>query len=161
MITPADIRFLERLDKKEPHAKCLRAVIAAIIVKNGKILVEHANDWHKEYNCGKIGCIRNEMNIPSGHRREICYGICAEQWCLALAASKGVSVKGATIYVSKHPCRICASMIAISGIKRVVYQEGYPDAMKNFDILAKKKIKVDRGPETAYKSAKRPPACSI
>lgn len=161
MITKSDIRFLERLDKKEPHAKCLRATVAAIIVKNGKILVEHTNDWHEEYNCAKGGCIRTEMNIPSGHRREVCFGICAEQWCISLAASKGISIKGSTIYVSKHPCRMCSSMIAVSGIKRVVYQEGYPEAMKNFDILAKKKIKVEIGPQTVHKSDKRPKAFSI
>lgn len=35
-------------------------------------------------------------------------------------------------------------MIAIAGIKRIVYQEGYPVAMQNFDILKKKKIKVEQ-----------------
>lgn len=152
MITKSDIRFLELLDKQEPKAHCLRAQIGAMFVKNGKVLVAHNNDWHPEYNCKKIGCIRNIMNIPSGHRREMCYGICAEQWCFAIAAEKGIKLKGSTLYVTKHPCRICSSTIAIAGITRVVYQDGYPDVIKGFDILKKKKIKVERGPNTAYKS---------
>lgn len=161
MITAEDKKFLELLDKAEPKALCLRAQISAMFVKNGKILVQHANDWHKEYNCSKIGCIRNEMDIPSGHRREICYGICAEQWCLALAAKDGIELNGSTLYVTKHPCRICASMVAIAGIKRIVYQEGYPVTMANFDIFKAKKIKVELGPNTKFKSPKVSKAHSI
>ena len=145
MISSTDKTFLSTLTQKAPKALCIRAQIYAIFVDaKGKVLVEHANDWHQEYNCSKIGCIRNEMQIPSGHRREICYGICAEQWCIAIAAEQGISLKNSTLYVSKHPCRICASMVAIAGIKRVVYQGGYPVAMQNFDILKKKKIKVEQ-----------------
>lgn len=152
MITSQDKKFLELLDQQEPKALCLRAQISALFARDGKLLIQHTNDWHKEYNCSKIGCIRNEMEIPSGHRREICYGICAEQWCLALATEKGISLKGSTLYVTKHPCRICASMVAIAGIKRVVYQEGYPMAMADFDIFKSTGIKVEQGPNTKFKN---------
>lgn len=154
MITSEDKKFLELLDQAEPKALCLRAQISAMFVKKGEILIQHTNDWHKEYNCSKIGCIRNEMQIPSGHRREICYGVCAEQWCLALAAKEGISLEGSTLYVTKHPCRICSSMVAIAGIKRVVYQEGYPDTIENFDIFKSTKVKVEVGPNTKFKSQK-------
>ena len=149
-ITEEDRTFLEKIDMMEPDAHCLRAKIAAAIVKDGKILIHHCNDWHPEYNCKEIGCIRNEMHLESGHRREICYGICAEQWCLAIAAKKGISVEGATIYCTKHPCRVCASMIAEAGIKRVVFQEGYPDVIPRFDILKDRGIIVEQGPNILY-----------
>lgn len=161
MISTQDKKFLEQLDQLEPKAHCLRAKIAAMFVKNGKILIQRTNDWHKEYNCSHIGCIRDEMQIPSGHRREVCYGICAEQWCISEAAKKGISLEGSTVYVSKHPCRICASMIAISGVKRVVYQEGYPITMKDFDILKKQGIKVEQGPNTKFKDPKTSATHSI
>lgn len=160
-ITKKDIKFLEILDQMEPKAKCIRANIAAIIVKNGKILAKHTNDWHKETDCGKIGCIRNIRKIESGTRREICYGMCAEQWCIAIAAKKGIPVKGSTIYVTKHPCRVCESLIAESGIKRVVFQEGYPDPLPKFDILKARGIKVEKGPNTNKKSKKRLESDSI
>jgi len=92
-ITKKDYKFLQILDSIEPKAKCLRANIAALIVKNGEVLVKHTNDWHKEVNCKKIGCIRNIRHVKSGTQREICYGMCAEQWCLAEAAKKGISIK--------------------------------------------------------------------
>lgn len=150
-ISKTDYKFLQQLDQTEIKAHCLRAQIACMIVKNGKVLVKHTNDWMKGYPCSKIGCIRDMYKIPSGTKREICYGICAEQWALCIAARDGISVKGATAYVSKHPCRICSSMLAVAGIKRVVYQEGYPDVLPNFDILKTSGIKVEQGPNTEFK----------
>lgn len=149
-ITDEDKRILEEIDNKEPLANCLRAKIAAAIVKDGKILEIHCNDWHPETPCTEIGCIRNIKKIKSGHEREVCYGICAEQWCLALCAKKGISVEGATIYCTKYPCRVCSSLIAEAGIKRVVYQEGYPDVLPNWDILDSKGIIVEQGPNINY-----------
>jgi len=149
-ITEEDKKILEQIDNKEPEANCLRAKIAAAIVKDGEILVMHCNDWHPETPCTEIGCIRNIRNIKSGHEREVCYGICAEQWCLALCAKKGFSVDGATIYCTKHPCRVCSSLIAESGIKRVVFQEGYPEILPNWNILKSRGVIVEQGPNINY-----------
>ncbi|MFA6549917.1 MAG: deaminase [Candidatus Gracilibacteria bacterium] len=151
MISKKDLKFLEIIDKLEPQALCLRAHIAALVVKNNKILLKHTNDWHCQYPCTELGCIRNKMNIKSGERREICYGICAEQWIIAKAALKGISLKGATLYCTKHPCRICSSLIAESGIKRVVYQEGYPEVLDHFNILHDSNVKIEQGPNTKFK----------
>ncbi|MFA6992619.1 MAG: deaminase [Candidatus Gracilibacteria bacterium] len=150
-----DFKFLEMIDLMEPKAKCIRANIACILVKNSKILIKATNDWHEEINCIKHGCIRNIRNIPSGTQREICYGMCAEQWCLALAAKKGTSVKGATCYVTKHPCRVCESMLTEAGIKRVVYQEGYPDVLPHFNLFKKRKVKVEQASRTSKADPKR------
>jgi len=161
LITKKDLKFLQEIEKLEPRAKCLRAQIACMIVKGNKILVKYTNDWMKGYACSHIGCIRNIMEIPSGTRREICYGLCAEQWALSLAAKNGISVKGATLYCTKHPCRICSSMISIAGIKRVVFQEGYPEVLPNFDILKTSGIKVEQAPTTPMKSSKIPKAHTV
>jgi dCMP deaminase len=154
-ITKKDIKFLEIIDTLEPTAHCLRANIACILVKGGKVLVKATNDWHPEADCGKIGCIRNIMKVESGTRREICYGMCAEQWCLAEAAKKGISVKGSTAYVTKHPCRICESLLTEAGIKRVVFQEGYPDVLPKFSLFKKRGVKIEQGPSTDKKSLRR------
>lgn len=150
-LTNNDIEFLKLIDIEEPKALCLRAQISCIIVKDDKVLVKATNDWLKGYNCSQIGCIRNIMQIPSGSRREICYGLCAEQWALSLAAKDGISVEGATLYCTKRPCRICSSMIAVSGIKRVVFQENYPDVLPNFDVLKTYGVVVDQAPATELK----------
>jgi dCMP deaminase len=151
----ADCKFLELIDLMEPKAKCLRANIACIIVKKGKILVKGTNDWHKEINCIKKGCIRNIRHIESGTHREICYGMCAEQWALAKAAKDGISVRGATCYVTKHPCRVCESLLTESGIKRVVYQEGYPDILPHFHLFKRRGVKVEKACKTQKTNPKR------
>ena len=43
------------------------------------------------------------------------------------AAKLGLAIDGATLYCTHQPCSICAKMIINTGIRRVVYQEGYPD----------------------------------
>ena len=126
---------MKKLKNLEQKSRCIRAQVGAMVVKNGKLLVEGLNDIpHDEYDCNIIGCIRTKEQIPSGHRREVCLGLCAEQYAISKAAERGVALNNATMYVSTHPCRLCCSMIVNSGIKRVVYKKKYP-AVIGIDIL--------------------------
>ena len=72
-------------------------------------------------------CLREKKGIASGTHAEICYAIHAEQNAIIQAARLGISIDGATLYCTHQPCVICAKMIVNAGIRRVVYQEGYPD----------------------------------
>ena len=72
-------------------------------------------------------CLREKLGIPSGTRHEICYAVHAEQNAIIQAARLGSSIDGATLYCTHQPCVLCAKMIVNSGIRRVVYREGYPD----------------------------------
>lgn len=49
----------------------------------------------------------------------------AEASLVARAAAAGISLKGATLYVTTFPCPACAMLIARSGISRCCYSEGY------------------------------------
>ena len=53
---------------------------------------------------------------------------------LCKMAREGVSAEGATIYVTLSPCATCSSIIASSGIKKVVYLEEYRDT-KGIEML--------------------------
>ena len=55
------------------------------------------------------------------------FAVHAEQNAIIQAAKFGISLEGATIYVTHQPCVICTRMILNSGIKKVVYKNGYPD----------------------------------
>ena len=78
--------------------------------------------------CAEKGeCLRRKMNIPSGTHAEICYAAHAEQNAIIQAAKLGISIDGATLYCTHQPCSMCAKMIINSGIRRVVYENGYPD----------------------------------
>jgi len=103
--------------------------IGAVIVKDKRILTTGYNGAGSGISsCVDRGfCLREQMNIPSGTRHEICYAVHAEQNAIIQAAKLGVSVQGATLYCTHQPCSICAKMIINAGIIRVVFDEGYPD----------------------------------
>ena len=73
----------------------------------------------------------------------------AEQNAIIQAAKLGVSIDGATLYCTHQPCSVCAKMIINAGIRRVVYQEGYPDSF-SLDIFEEAKVQLERfDPENA------------
>ena len=79
----------------------------------------------------------------------MCYAIHAEQNAIIQAAKLGVSIDGATLYCTHQPCSVCAKMIVNAGVRRVVYQEGYPDAF-SLEIFAEAGVLLERyDPETA------------
>jgi cytidine deaminase len=53
----------------------------------------------------------------------------ADKAAIVDAASRGVPVKGATLYTTTYPCHNCARHIIAAGIERVVYVEPYPKSL--------------------------------
>ena len=112
------------------RSTCLRRQVGALLVKDKKILATGYNGAASRLeHCLDIGCLREEMGIPSGERHELCRGIHAEQNAIVQAAYHGVGIRGATLYCTNHPCLICSKMIINAGIERVVYEEGYADVL--------------------------------
>ena len=86
--------------------------------------------------------MRDELKIPSGERREVCRNICAEQLAISEAARNGIEIDGSTAYITTFPCHICAKLLVSSGIKEIVYDQDYPDALsKRFLAEAGTKIR--------------------
>lgn len=126
------------------RSTCLRRKVGAVIVKDRRILATGYNGVPRGIShCDVRGCIREKLGIPSGERHELCWGLHAEQNAIIQAAYHGVSLKGSTIYVTVHPCIICAKMIINAGIVKVVYEGDYPDKMAA-DILKEAGIEVIR-----------------
>ena len=112
------------------RSTCLRRQVGAILVKDKKILATGYNGAPSRIDhCLDIGCLRQEQGIPSGERHELCSGLHAEQNAIIQAAYHGVGIQGATLYCTNHPCIICSKMIINAGINRIVYEEGYADAL--------------------------------
>ena len=94
--------------------------------------------------CAQLGgCLREKLHVPSGERHELCRALHAEQNAIIQAATLGQSIEGGTIYVTHHPCSICAKMILNAGLERIVIREGYPDALAK-EILSEADLEVDR-----------------
>lgn len=49
----------------------------------------------------------------------------AELNCILKAAKQGVSINGATVYVTLSPCVQCSAMMIQAGIRRLVYSQEY------------------------------------
>lgn len=126
-----DERFMQLAETVASWSSCFQdnRHVGAVIVKDKRILTTGYNGASSGIkSCAEKGeCLRKKLNIPSGTRQEICYAVHAEQNAIIQAAKLGVSVDNATMFVTHQPCVICAKMIINSGIKKVVYKQGYPD----------------------------------
>jgi len=89
------------------RSTCLRRQVGAVIVKDKKVLATGYNGSPSGLkHCLEVGCMREEMGIPSGQRHELC---------------------GGTLYSTTFPCILCAKMLINAQIKEIYIAEGYPD----------------------------------
>lgn len=123
-----DEYFLKFAMLAAERSTCLRHNVGAVIVKDKHILTTGYNGAPAgTKDCTELGCLRNELKIPSGTQQEVCRATHGEQNAIIQAAYHGVSVKDATLYCTHSPCIICAKMIVNAGIKRVVTYSDYND----------------------------------
>jgi dCMP deaminase len=125
-----DEYFVEIATQVATRSTCLRRSVGAVVVRDKRILSTGYNGAPRGLaHCEETGCIRQRLGIPSGQRQEVCRGLHAEQNAIIQAALHGVSIEGATIYVTHQPCITCAKMIINAGIGRVVSRSAYPDPL--------------------------------
>ena len=123
-----DEYFLKIASVVGERSTCLRHHMGALAVKNKRILTTGYNGAAAGLkDCLELGCLRDEANIPSGTRHEICRAIHAEQNVIIQAALHGVSLEGSTIYCTHTPCILCAKMLVNARIKRFVSFGKYSD----------------------------------
>jgi dCMP deaminase len=124
-----DEYFMSIAKLTRERSTCLRRQVGAVIVNEKQIVATGYNGAPKGVpHCEeKGGCLRQQMNIPSGERHELCRALHAEQNAIIQAATSGLSIEGSTIYITHQPCVICAKMIINAGIRKIIVEEGYPD----------------------------------
>jgi len=136
--------FMDIVELVSRRSTCLRRKVGAVFVRDKRILATGYNGAPTGLrHCLERGCLREELHVPSGERHELCRGLHAEQNAIIQAALHGVSVKGATLYCTNHPCIICSKMIVNSGITGIVFREGYSDRLSE-EILAEAAIPVKK-----------------
>lgn len=110
------------------RSTCLRRQVGAVIVKNKKVLATGYNGSPSGLkHCLDIGCLREELGIPSGQRHELCRAIHAEQNAIIQAATSGISIERGILYSTTFPCILCAKMLINAGVREIYVAEGYPD----------------------------------
>jgi len=138
-----DQYFLKIASVVAERSTCRRHHVGAVAVKNKHILATGYNGAAAGLkDCLELGCLRDEMNIPSGERHEICRGIHAEQNVIVQASLHGVSLEGSTIYCTHTPCVLCAKMLVNAKIARFVSFARYNDD-SFIDLFGEGGIKFD------------------
>ncbi len=125
-----DEYFAALADQVSTRTTCVRRAVGAVIVKDNRILATGYNGVPMGMeHCGKAGCLRERMGVPSGERQEICRGLHAEQNAIIQAARYGIDINGAKIYITTQPCITCAKMLINAGISEIIYANPYPDEL--------------------------------
>lgn len=102
------------------RATCPRLRVGAVAVKDGYILATGYNGAPRGMDhCIDVGCL-----IVDGHCHRAVH---AEQNVIAMAARKGISLEGATLYVTHFPCDTCFKIVLNAGIREIIYEEMYPN----------------------------------
>ena len=128
--------YLDIAQTVAQRSTCLRRKYGAIIVKNDEVISTGYNGAPRGCrNCSDMGvCKREELNIPSGERYELCRSVHAEQNAIISAARR--DMVGGTLYLSgldaktgkvlpvSEPCSMCKRFILNSGISQVVMRNG-------------------------------------
>ena len=144
-----DRRFMDLAKMISSWSSCVRdsRQVGSVIVKDKRIITTGYNGAPAGImSCQEKGyCMRTKLGIASGTRAEVCFSIHAEQNALMQAVKLGISLDGATCYVTHRPCTICSKLLINSGIKRIVYGYDYPD---NFSVklLSNANIKLEHIP---------------
>ena len=131
-----DKYYLNIADAVLDRSTCLRRKYGAIIVKNDEILSTGYNGAPRgRVNCSELGyCNREQLNIPSGQRYELCRSVHAEANAILSAARR--DMLGGTLYLvgrdakthelleETMPCSMCKRLIINAGITQVVVRTG-------------------------------------
>lgn len=143
-----DQYFMEIAALVAKRSTCLRRAVGAVIVKDKRILATGYNGAPSGIrHCEELGCLREQMQVASGERHELCRGIHAEQNAIIQAAYHGVPICGADLYCTNLPCSICTKMLINAGIQTIYYQSGYADELAK-DLLEEAGIRLIQIAET-------------
>ncbi len=111
---------------------CKRKQVGAIIVRDRMII----SDGYNGSPSGFENCCEDEEGLTKW------YVLHAEANAILKVARSTQTCEGATLYITLSPCKECSKLIHQSGIKRVVYLEGYKDN-SGLEFLEKAGVQVD------------------
>ena len=117
--------FLNILDEFASMSHCVSKKVAAMAVKDGRIIATGINGTAPGYlNCDSI-FDETSFDRDIHHKFSTTYEIHAEMNMILFAAKNGISLDGATLYCSMAPCWNCIKHISVVGIKKIIYNRPY------------------------------------
>ena len=139
-----DEYFMEMAELTAKRSTCMRRHVGAVIVKDRRAIATGYNGaprgiMHCE---DRGGCLRQQLNVPSGQRHELCMALHAEQNAIIQAAAMGNSIEGGTIDGEEIFMLVESSVDSVSLASRVKCAEGmiwrlYHDSLGQQEIPTK------------------------
>jgi dCMP deaminase len=126
-----DIAYLRIAAEWSKLSYCRRKQVGAIVVRDRMII----SDGYNGTPSGFENCCEDEEGLTKW------YVLHAEANAISKVARSTQSCENATLYITLSPCKECSKLIHQSGIKRVVYQNGYHDNT-GLDFLKKAGVAV-------------------
>ena len=129
------VRGVKKIDgqyKRDAQGKLVGQTrkFGCVIIKDENIIAHGFNDQYPgSPRCEEVGCLREQLGIPSGTQLEKCRAMHAEWWAITSMDRTGSSTgaQGADMYINAEPCEVCAKIIAGLGIDTVIMLKGvYP-----------------------------------
>jgi dCMP deaminase len=129
-----DEYFMDIAKETAMRSTCMSVKLGAVIVRDKSILsTGYVGAPRKTRDCYDRGfCLRRKLNIPSGHRYELCRSVHAEMNAIVNASRAGVPLAGAEMYtwgvriykddnslINMFPCFVCKKLIINAGIVKV------------------------------------------
>jgi dCMP deaminase len=125
-----DEYFMSIAEQVAGRSTCLRRACGAVLVKDKRILATGYNGAPRGIaHCDEVGCLREQLGVPSGEKHELCRAIHAEQNAVVQAAKYGTQIDGATVYSTHQPCVLCAKILLNAGVVEIVFRDAYPDPL--------------------------------
>jgi len=131
--------YLDIAQTVAERSTCLRRHYGAIIVKHDEIVSSGYNGAPRgRKNCADLGrCTREELNIPSGERYELCRSVHAEANAIISASRR--EMLGSTLYLAcvdpntgaliegSTCCSMCRRQIINAGIEKIIIRDNNQD----------------------------------
>ena len=150
--------YLDIADAVRSRSTCLRRQYGAIIVASDEIIATGYNGAPRgRKNCDELGrCTRQELQIPSGERYELCRAVHAEENAIISAARK--EMLGSTLYLVGRDAQtggLLDSATPLHPLSEEHHQRGHPQrglpCFRN-GIYGYAGDRLDRGGRHALKS---------
>jgi dCMP deaminase len=126
--------FMGIAQRFSQRSTCLRKHVGAVFVRDNRIIAHGYNGAPTGLpHCTEVGCdIDPDTDgcIRANH---------AEMNALTYAAKKGVATEEAAGYLTLSPCRTCAQLLVVAGIRKVYYREEYRDG-RGLELLRAAKV---------------------
>ncbi len=155
MVRPSwDEYFVDITKKVASRSTCDRGHAACVVVKDNRILsTGYAGSPKGMPHCDDVGhMLRKQYDQATEKITTHCVRtVHAEQNAITQAAKFGLSLDGATVYVTMTPCFTCAKLLVQVGAKRVVAFKNYYDNTDTLELFKQAGIVLDTLENTVEK----------